>query len=152
MSMWGPGTWSSLPWGITRKDSLTYATKECTWRILKTLIASIFDVSGLLFGRSGIKTLLKTVNPSCKSSNSRIPDFTQLFVLHTDASQYEQVAVLCQKWDAQMRFIGYGSRSLSQAERNYHLHSGRRLGPGVDGFSTLQRLLSPCTSLCCLHG
>lgn len=79
MSMWGPGTWSSLPWGITRKDSLTYATKECIWRIFKTLIASKLDVSGLLFGRSGIKTLLKTIKSSCKSSNSGIPWFYATF-------------------------------------------------------------------------
>ena len=79
MSMWGPGTWSSLPWGIRRKGSHTYATKECTGRIFKTLIASIFDVSCLLFKRSGIKTLLNTVKPSCKSSNSGIPWFYATF-------------------------------------------------------------------------
>ena len=38
-------------------------------------------------------------------------------------SSLSQRAVLCQKQHGKMRVIGYGSRSLSKAERNYHLHS-----------------------------
>ena len=47
------------------------------------------------------------------------------FVLHTDASQEGLGAVLYQKQDGKMRVIGYGSRSLTKAEKNYYLHSGK---------------------------
>ena len=53
------------------------------------------------------------------------PDFSKPFVLHTDASQEGLGAVLYQKQDAKMRVIGYGSRSLTKAEKNYNLHSGK---------------------------
>lgn len=53
------------------------------------------------------------------------PNFDLPFVLHTDASNEGLGAVLYQKQDNKLRIIGYGSRSLTPAERNYHLHSGK---------------------------
>ena len=53
------------------------------------------------------------------------PDFSKPFVLHTDASQEGLGAVLYQKQEGKMRVIGYGSRSLTKAEKNYFLHSGK---------------------------
>ncbi|PIK58362.1 hypothetical protein BSL78_04750 [Apostichopus japonicus] len=53
------------------------------------------------------------------------PDFSQPFVLHTDASQDGLGAVLYQRQGGVMRVIGYGSRTLNPAEKNYHLHSGK---------------------------
>ena len=55
------------------------------------------------------------------------PDFSIPFVLHTDASQEGQGlgAVLYQKQQGKMRVIGYASRTLSPAEKKYHLHSGK---------------------------
>ena len=34
-------------------------------------------------------------------------------------------AVLYQKQGGKMRVVGYGSRSLTMAEKNYYLHSGK---------------------------
>ena len=48
------------------------------------------------------------------------PDYNQPFVLHTDASQAGLGAVLYQKQNGKMRVLGYGSRSLSPAEKKYH--------------------------------
>ena len=54
------------------------------------------------------------------------PDFTCQFILHTDASKDGLGAVLYQEdEDGVLRVIGYGSRSLTQAERSYHMHAGK---------------------------
>ncbi|KAL9971666.1 hypothetical protein ACROYT_G017863 [Oculina patagonica] len=53
------------------------------------------------------------------------PDFERPFVLHTDASSEGLGAVLYQEQGRKLRVVGYGSRTLTPAERNYHLHSGK---------------------------
>lgn len=53
------------------------------------------------------------------------PDFSEPFVLHCDASQVALGAVLYQQQQGKMRVIAYGSRTLSPAEKKYHLHSGK---------------------------
>ncbi len=53
------------------------------------------------------------------------PDFDQPFVVHTDASQDGLGAVLYQKDKDKLRVVAFGSRSLTPAEKNYHLHSGK---------------------------
>lgn len=53
------------------------------------------------------------------------PDFSKPFVLYTDASKDGLGAALYQEQEGHIRTIGYGSRTLTPAERNYHLHSGK---------------------------
>lgn len=53
------------------------------------------------------------------------PDFTKPFVLHTDASQEGLGAVLYQEQDGELRVLGYASRTLTPAEKNYHMHAGK---------------------------
>ncbi len=53
------------------------------------------------------------------------PEFSQPFILHTDASNKGVGAVLYQKQNGKLRVIAYGSRTLTAAEKNYHLHSGK---------------------------
>lgn len=53
------------------------------------------------------------------------PNFELPFVLHTDASEQGLGAVLYQQQEGKLRVIGYGSRTLTPAERGYRLHSGK---------------------------
>lgn len=53
------------------------------------------------------------------------PNYDQPYTLHTDASQKGLGAVLYQHQDGKLRVIAYGSRTLTPAEQNYHLHSGK---------------------------
>lgn len=53
------------------------------------------------------------------------PDFSLPFPLHTDASEQGLGAVLYQRQDGKLRVVGYGSRKLTPAEKNFCLHSGK---------------------------
>lgn len=53
------------------------------------------------------------------------PDFNAPFVLHTDASEQGLGAVLYQRQEGRLQGIAYVSRTLSPAEKNYRLHSGK---------------------------
>ena len=53
------------------------------------------------------------------------PDFSKPFVIHCDASQLGLGAVLYQKQEGETKVISFASLTLSPAERNYYLHSGK---------------------------
>jgi len=67
------------------------------------------------------KMLLNLQSPSVMS----FPDFEKPFVIHCDASNLGLGAVLYQNIDNKLKVVSYASRTLSQAEKNYHLHSGK---------------------------
>lgn len=54
-----------------------------------------------------------------------LPDFSQSFLFHTDASNQGFGAILYQYQEGKLRVIAYGSRTLTTSEQNYHLHSGK---------------------------
>ena len=53
------------------------------------------------------------------------PDFLHPFVVHCDASETGLGAVLYQKVDEKLNIVSFASRTLSPAEKNYFLHSGK---------------------------
>lgn len=53
------------------------------------------------------------------------PDFEKPFVMHCDACQEGLGAVLYQRQQGKLVIIGYGSRTLTAPEKNFHLHSGK---------------------------
>ena len=53
------------------------------------------------------------------------PDFDLPFFINCDASNLGLGAVLYQHQEGRDRVISYASRTLSQAEKNYHFHSGK---------------------------
>ena len=53
------------------------------------------------------------------------PDFSLPFQIHCDASEMGLGAILYQKQNGKKRVISFASRTLTPAEKNYHLHSGK---------------------------
>lgn len=53
------------------------------------------------------------------------PDLEKPYVLHMDASKDGLGVILYQRQEGVLRIIGYGSRTVTAAMRNYKLHSGK---------------------------
>ena len=81
---------------VTEKKMLVDWTEECQ-SALDTLIESITTAPIMAY-----------------------PDFSEEFILHTDASTLGLGCILYQKLEGKMRVIAYGSRTLNKAEANYH--------------------------------
>lgn len=73
-----------------------------------------------------LQKLVEEVVEYVKSPNViAYPDFSQPFIVHTDASQEGLGAALYQEQENKMRIISLASRTLNPAERNYFMHSGK---------------------------
>ena len=72
------------------------------------------------------KALCELIDILTSSKVMSFPDFDKSFLVHCDASQEGLGAILYQKQpDGKLAVIAYGSRTLSPAEKNYYLHSGK---------------------------
>ena len=71
-------------------------------------------------------------------------NYSEPFILHT----------LFQNQDGMLRVIAYGSRTLTAAERNYHLHSSKLefFSPQMGYNRTFQGLPILCATFYCIHG
>ena len=74
------------------------------------------------------------------------PDYEKPFILHTDASLRGLGAILYQHQDDKLRVIANASRTLSQAEKNYHLHSGK-----LEFLAVKWSISDPSETICITH-
>ena len=73
-----------------------------------------------------LQRIVEEVIDHLKSGNVvAYPDFSKPFVVHTDASQDGLGAALYQEQEGQLRIISLASRTLTTAEQNYFMHSGK---------------------------
>ena len=84
-------------------------------------------------------------------SSHAYPNFEKLFVLHTDAPKDGLGAVLYQHQNDILCIVAYGSRTLTPAKKNYHLHSGKLefLAPSVTSLEItfIMPQASKCTQI-----
>ena len=72
------------------------------------------------------KILCDLIEVLTSSKVMAFPDFNRSFVVHCDASQDGLGAILYQEQSSgKLAVIAYGSRTLTPAEKNYYLHSGK---------------------------
>lgn len=62
---------------------------------------------------------------SFERHSDALPNPNSPYVLHTDTWENGLDAILYQEKHRILGLIAYGSRTLTPAEKNYHLHSGK---------------------------
>ena len=108
----------------TEKESVK--SKQNPSLKLKSKIKSGYDKKRIVQWSSDLQKIVDDVIDTLKSPTvMAYPQFDTPFILNCDASSFGLGAVLYQKQDNKMRVISFASRTLSDAERNYHLHSGK---------------------------
>ena len=71
-----------------------------------------------------------------------VPDFSQPFVMATDASQYGVGAVLYQRIEGKVKFVAFGARALKKGQKNYPA-SKRELLAMLFGLKRWGEMLKP---------
>ena len=101
----------------------------------------VYDLLHKIDGKSGKRQLDSKVKISWTREHQKIidetveylkspnviayPDFSKPFIVHCDASQDGLGAALYQKQEGKMMIISLTSRTLTPAEKNYFMHSGK---------------------------
>ncbi|XP_061817764.1 uncharacterized protein [Nerophis lumbriciformis] len=75
--------------------------------------------------RTHQEALCKLIDQLVEPPVLAYPDFELPYIVHTDASDKGLGAVLYQRQNGMLRVVAYGSRTLTPAEKNYRLHSGK---------------------------
>ena len=76
--------------------------------------------TAITFGQRQLDSLNKLVDAVSDQPILAYPQFDKPFIIYTDASKEGLGAILYQNQDEQKKVIGYASRSLNNAEKNYH--------------------------------
>ena len=85
-----------------------------------------YDARGSITWNDQMQEIVEGLIAHLKSGEViAFPDFDLPFVMTTDASGYGLGAVLYQTQNGKDRVISYASRTLTDAETNYNLHSGK---------------------------
>ena len=85
-----------------------------------------YDARGSISWSQDLQAIVDGLIEHLKSGEIiAFPDFDLPFVLTTDASGYGLGAVLYQRQSGKDRVIAYASRTLTDAETKYNLHSGK---------------------------
>ena len=112
--------------------NLLHAPEDIKWQRESKDKNVLKKTTGQLSSKTKIKweeihqiTLERLLDQLVQSPILAYPDYEKPFILHTDASLRGLGAILYQHQDDKLRVIAYASRTLSQAEKNYHLYSGK---------------------------
>ena len=85
-----------------------------------------YDARGLIKWSEEMQEIVEGLIAHLKSGEViAFPNFDLPFFMTTDASGYGLGAVLYQSQEGKDRVITYASRTLTDAETNYNLHSGK---------------------------
>ena len=102
---------------LTSDPDNTVKDKTIKSRLNKSATHQIPSSCRILWTEEHQKVLDKLIEKLVNPPIMAYPNFTDPFILHTDASETGLGAVLYQRQNGVLRVIAYGSRTLSPAER-----------------------------------
>ena len=92
----------------------------------KGVKSTVYDKKRAVQWSPGLTKVINDVIDTLQSpAVMAYPDFDTPFILNCDASSLGLGAILYQRQGDKLRMVSYASRTLTEAEKNYHLHSGK---------------------------